>query len=194
MYEWPVGMWGTAQDDIGKVALVTLISIGGSKLWTIVLLSSTPAFSLLNPPFCLLQVLAEVVSTADAAIRRGRLQMHLVAASNGAVYAPTAGYTGGWKRDSYRLTSSGGGRGGGPLLLTSPLLGAVPATMVPEGRVLLAQSARCDATVPPFSAWRTGSLPPYKWVPTLIINVPPAETGLRDMHAMVSVGVGVVAG
>lgn len=114
-----------------------------------------------------LQLLQEVVAAADIAIRRGRAQLHLLAASRGDIYGPR---------------HYGPGGDGASF---SPLSEPVSASMAQEGRVLLAQSARADAAVPVFDPVRAQATSAHRWVPTLIINVAHPESTLRESAAMV---------
>ena len=126
-----------------------------------------------------LQRLQELISLADAAVRRARAHMHVLACSEGRLYAGP----------SYAASAQAAGA---PLPLSAHAL-AVPAAMMPVGRLLLSQSGRCDAMVPGLiSPPGSGVLAkPYfdaaapRWLPTLLVNVPDAEPQLKPLPAMI---------
>ena len=131
-----------------------------------------------------LQLLAEVVAAADIAIRRARMQMHLLAATKGDIF-------GAKHYPRIRPAPSSVALRDGPSSIAvaraaySPLNEPVSAAVAQEGRILLAQGSRADAAVPVFDAERAYLTPPHKWIPTMIINVGPPEGSLSNSAALV---------
>ena len=105
------------------------------------------------------QRLLELSATADCAVKRARMQMHLLHATRGALYAH------GTEPLALRLPLSEGismpnpseapspsSSGSSPVLPTDAAQHVSGQLLSAEARVLLATGARCDAAVPQFTA------------------------------------------
>jgi hypothetical protein len=101
-----------------------------------------------------LQRLVELVATIESALRRARVQLHLLLMTSCSIYAHVDART-----------------------YISPLLQFIPPAATSEARLVLSIAARCDRDIPQALYFTSNQLlppAPSAWSPPLIVHPPPA--------------------
>lgn len=129
-----------------------------------------------------MQRLVELAAVADAAIRRARVQMHILAATGGAPYLATFGAAATTPLGTAPPIATGEDplEAAASVAMASPLTLTLSNSLHPDGRAALALSARGDATVPlapyamPGASSGGSPPPPTAWRPPLVATMPPS--------------------